>query len=206
MVAELRASVGRLDEPWRGLTAHILLDEQFLPSFMAAPAARTMHHAFFGGLLEHTLSMVALGEFLADRYDYVNKSLLLAGILLHDAGKVRDYELAASFEMTDHGRLIGHILEAIRLVHQAVAELGTVSEEQLGQIIHLLASHHGSLEWGSPVAPKTLEAILLHQIDLLDSRVQGFFDHLRADPAAGRWTSRPSPMLGAELRRPEGFE
>jgi 3'-5' exoribonuclease len=77
-----------------------------------------------------------------------------------------------------------------------------ISEEQRRQLIHLIASHHGTQEWGSPVVPKTLEAILLHQIDLLDSRVQGFFDHLQNDDGGDLWTSRPSYMFNTELRRP----
>jgi 3'-5' exoribonuclease len=85
-------------------------------------------------------------------------------------------------------------------------KLANVSEEERRQLVHLVASHHGSLEWGAPVVPKTLEAILLHQVDLLDSRVQGFFDHLRNDDGQDTWTTRPSFMFNTELRRPNDFE
>jgi 3'-5' exoribonuclease len=203
MVAELRAHVDSLAQPWRRLVAHILLDPAFLPAFAASPAARTMHHAYVGGLLEHTLSMAALADLLANHYQMVDRDLLLAGALLHDAGKVSEYNVSSNFTYSDDGRLVGHILRAVIMVEQAAAELGDIEAGQLRELVHLVASHHGKLEWGSPVAPKTLEAVLLHQIDLLDSRTQGFLDHVRADAGDEQWTTKASPMFQAELRRPK---
>jgi 3'-5' exoribonuclease len=187
--------------------AAILLDEPFLNQFANAPAARSMHHAYVGGLIEHTLSMARVARFLADHYSHVNKSLLLAGVLLHDLGKAMEYETTGSFDFTDDGRLVGHIVRATILIERAADELAaqgqlSLSEDQRRQLVHLIASHHGTLEWGSPVVPKTLEAILLHQVDLLDSRVQGFFDHLSNDDGDDLWTVRPSYMFNTELRRP----
>lgn len=206
MVIELRQRVAALDQPWRGLVERVLLDEAFLARFANAPAARTLHHAYIGGLLEHTLSMAAIAAQLADHYPYVNKNLLLAGVLLHDLGKTFEYTTEGAFGFSDDGRLVGHIVRAIILVEKAAAELSNFPDEMLRQLVHLIASHHGSLEWGSPVVPKTLEAVLLHQVDLLDSRVQGFFDHLRSDTGGDLWTSRASYMFDTELRRPPGFE
>jgi len=206
MVAELRQLIGRLAEPWQGLAAHLLLDESFLPKFANAPAARGMHHAFIGGLLEHTLSMATLADYLADHYPYVNRDLLITGALLHDMGKVYEYSIAGEFAFSEDGRLVGHIIRAITLVETAVAQLNTLTPDQTRQLIHLIASHHGTLEWGSPVQPKTLEAVLLHQIDLLDSRVQGFFDHLNNDQVNETWTLKSSFMFKTELRRPDGYD
>jgi 3'-5' exoribonuclease len=207
MVAELRLFIESLDSPWKELVDAVLLDEQRLSLFANAPAARSMHHAYVGGLIEHTLSMARVARFLADHYPYVNKSLLLSGVLLHDVGKAMEYETGGSFDFTDDGRLVGHIVRSIIMIEHAADELVSsgsvrISEEQRRQLIHLIASHHGTQEWGSPVVPKTLEAILLHQIDLLDSRVQGFFDHLQNDDGGDLWTSRPSYMFNTELRRP----
>jgi 3'-5' exoribonuclease len=148
-----------------------------------------------------------VARFLADHYPHVNNSLLLAGVLLHDLGKALEYETAGSFDFTDDGRLVGHIVRAIIMIEAAADELVasgqvTLSKEQRRQLVHLIASHHGTQEWGSPVVPKTLEAILLHQVDLLDSRVQGFFDHLNNDDGDNLWTTRPSYMFNTELRRP----
>ncbi len=203
MVAELRAYVESLAQPWQRLVAHILLDPAFLSAFAAAPAARAMHHAYIGGLLEHTLSMTALADLLSDHYPQVERDLLVSGALLHDAGKVYEYNVGSDFSYSDDGRLVGHIVRAVIMVEQAAAELGGIDDEPLRELVHLIASHHGKLEWGSPVAPKTLEAVLLHQIDLLDSRMQGFMDHVRADAGDAQWTTKASPMFQAELRRPK---
>lgn len=206
MVAELKRLIDQLGAPWQALASKILLDDGFFPRFVNAPAARTMHHAYVGGLLEHSLSMAALAGQLAAHYDYVNRDLLMTGALLHDLGKALEYLPEASFSLSDDGRLVGHIVRAIVIIEQAAAELGNISPEQLRDLIHLIASHHGTHEWGSPSTPKTLEAILLHQIDLLDSRVQGFYDHWRNDDGGEAWTLKRSPMHQTELRRPDGME
>ncbi len=204
MLQELKKIVEQLDDPWQSLVAHILLQEPFLTRFADAPAARTMHHAYIGGLLEHTLSMATLAELMAVHYPYVNSNLLMAGTLLHDAGKTEEYSISGSFGFSEDGRLVGHIVRAVVIIEQAAAEIN-FPEEDLRQLIHLIVSHHGKLEWGSPIKPKTLEAILLHQIDLLDSRVQGFYDHLNNDSGDEIWTAKSSLMHGSELQRPAGF-
>ena len=202
MIDELRQIIQRLAEPWQSLVSHLLLNESFLPRFANAPAARNMHHAVLGGLLEHTLSMAEIADTLAGHYPHVNRDLLLAGTLLHDMGKPIEYDVENSFAFTEDGRLVGHIVRAIVMIEAAAAELGTIPADDLRQLIHLVASHHGNLEWGSPVVPKTLEAVLLHQIDLLDSRVQGFLEHAATDTDADGWTVKPSPMFRTELKRP----
>jgi 3'-5' exoribonuclease len=202
MIDQLRSTIATLEEPWQALVGHILLDPEFLGTFANAPAARVLHHAYVGGLLEHTLSMATVAQFLCGHYPYVNKDLLLSGVLLHDMGKAIEYDVGSSFDFSDDGRLVGHIVRAVVLVELAAAEMGNFPEDKLRQLIHLIASHHGTQEWGSPIVPKTLEAILLHQADLLDSRVQGFFDHIRGESGGNLWTSRHSLMFGTELRRP----
>lgn len=206
MIAELETQISSLIEPWQQLVANLLLDEAFLREFANAPAARTMHHAYIGGLLEHTLSMAALANVMAEHYPYVNRDLLLAGTLLHDMGKAIEYDISKSFSFSEDGRLVGHIIRAIVMIEKAAAKLGDFPEDDLRHLVHLIASHHGTQEWGSPIVPKTLEAILLHQLDLLDSRVQGFFDHLNNDNGEEAWTAKSSYMFGTELRRPDGFD
>lgn len=206
MVAELKTQINSLGEPWQQLVSYLLLDDAFLREFANAPAARNMHHAYIGGLMEHTLSMATLANTLAEHYPFVNRDLLLAGTLLHDMGKAIEYDISKSFSFSEDGRLVGHITRAIVMVEKAAAELGDFPEDKLRHLVHLIASHHGRQEWGSPVVPKTLEAILLHQVDLLDSRVQGFFDHLANDNSEDAWTTKNSYMFGTELRRPDGFD
>ncbi|MDX1665185.1 MAG: HD domain-containing protein [Candidatus Promineifilaceae bacterium] len=206
MEYELEQYMQRLAQPWQKLVRRVLLEPSFYRRFVNAPAARSMHHAYVGGLLEHTLSMAKVGLFLADHYPYVNPDLLLAGILLHDVGKAHEYDVGAGFTFTDDGRLVGHIVRAVAMVEKAAVGIDALPDADLRHLIHLLASHHGTLEWGSPVVPKTIEAVLLHQLDLLDSRVQGFFDHLsRHGGEEEKWSARTSQMFNTILHRPDGF-
>ena len=145
-----------------------------------------------------------VARLLAAHYPYVNLDLLLSGALLHDLGKADAYSLDAGLGHSDDGRLIGHILRGALLIERQAAELAFPADE-LQQLLHLIASHHGTMEWGSPVVPRTLEAVLLHQIDLLDSRIAGYLDHVRNDAGGGVWTTKRSEMFGTELRRPAGL-
>ncbi|MFN2277701.1 MAG: 3'-5' exoribonuclease YhaM family protein, partial [Candidatus Promineifilaceae bacterium] len=205
MIAELREFIDSLNEPWKTLVSGILLDQDVLMQYANAPAARVMHHAYIGGLLEHTLTMAKTADFLTGVYPYINRDLLLSGVLLHDFGKTKEYAFNDEFGFTEDGRMVGHIVRAIVTVELAAAQMD-FPEDDLRQLIHLIASHHGTLEWGSPVVPKTIEAVLLHQIDLLDSRMQGFYDHLRNDSGEGAWTTKNSPMHGTELKIPPEFQ
>ena len=204
MISELYECISNLAEPWQRLASSLLLTEDFLPQFVNSPAARGMHHAFIGGLLEHSLSMAKLAQTLSAHYPYVNQNLLVTGALVHDMGKTAEYMIEDSFSVSDDGKLVGHIVRAVVMIEQAAADID-FPDDLLRQLVHLVASHHGKQEWGSPVVPKTLEAILLHQIDLLDSRVQGFFDHLRGDRGGDKWTIQDSNMFGTVLQRPSGF-
>ncbi|HSH04071.1 MAG TPA: HD domain-containing protein [Anaerolineae bacterium] len=202
MVAELQQKIDSLAEPWQGLLTHLLLQPPYHQRFINAPAARSMHHAFVSGLLEHSLSMATIADQLAQHYPHVNRDLLIAGALIHDMGKMIEFEDQASFVYSDDGRLIGHIVRAIVLVETAAQQLGTISTNDLRQLTHLIASHHGQHEWGAPVVPKTIEAILLHQIDMIDSRVQGFYDHWQQEQNDNLWSNKRSFMHNTELRRP----
>ena len=205
MIAELREIIDSLNEPWKELVSTLLLDQEVLIQYANAPAARVMHHAYIGGLLEHTLSMAKIAEFLLGIYPYIDRDLLLSGVLLHDMGKIKEYAFDDEFGFTEDGRLVGHIVRAIVSIEFAAAEL-EFPQDELRHLIHLIASHHGTQEWGSPVIPKTIEAVMLHQLDLLDSRVQGFYDHLRNDSGEGPWTTKSSPMHRTELKIPPSFE
>lgn len=205
MLVELRAYVDSLAEPYRALATDLLLNGPYAERFAEAPAARLMHHAYVSGLLEHVLSMAALAEVLAAHYGRVDRDLLLTGTLLHDVGKTVEYSLEDGITTTEDGRLVGHIVRAVVMVEQAAAKLG-FPEDKLRELVHLIVSHHGTQEWGSPIVPKTLEAVLLHQLDLLDSRVQGFLDHVESDGSDGDWTTRPSKMFGTQLRRPYSYD
>ena len=205
MVEELKSLIGSMQDPWQGFLTHLLLNESFLSRFSESPAAIAMHHASVGGLLEHSLSMARLAESAAANYPHVNRDLLVSGALVHDMGKVWEYTLDGEFGVSDDGHLVGHITRAAIHIESEAGKYGKLEGDDLRELLHLVVSHHGTLEWGSPVQPKTLEAILLHQLDLMDSRVQGYFDFLRNEPGLDGWTPRRSFMHNTHLRAPKDW-
>lgn len=171
----------------KGLLESIFLDEQIASAFKRAPAAKNLHHAFLGGLIEHTLSLVELCRHVAAQYGGVNVDLLVAGALLHDLGKIVELDFKGPFAYTNEGNLLGHIAIGLNMVADRIGRLPGFPEETRLQLLHLLASHHGKVEHGSPRPPATLEAVLLHQLDMLDSRA-GAFQQASAH-CTGEWTA-----------------
>ncbi len=174
---------------FRKLTEAFWNDEEFVRNFKAAPAAKKMHHAYIGGLLEHTLSMVTLADKVAEHYSGINRDLLLTGALLHDIGKVREYEYEVSIDYSDEGRLLSHIVMGLEMVDEKLSEIKDFPKDQLLLLKHMIVSHHGSREFGSPEPPKTIEAVVLNYIDELDSKVKGIRDFIDSEDPTETWTS-----------------
>jgi 3'-5' exoribonuclease len=164
-------------------------DEEFVQKFKTAPAAKKMHHAYIGGLLEHTLSMVSLADKIAGHYSGVDRDLLLAGAILHDIGKTREFEYEISIDYSDEGRLINHIVIGIEMIDEKLAEIEEFPEEKMLLLKHMIVSHHGTREFGSPEPPKTIEAVILNYIDELDSKVKGIRDFMANEDPNETWTS-----------------
>ncbi len=152
-----------------------IFKDDFLTKFKLAPAATNFHHAYRGGLLEHTLSVATICDKFSTIYKNINRDLLISGAILHDIGKVVEYN-NKTFKRTDEGRLIGHIAIGITIVDKKAGKLKDFPENILNAIKHLILSHHGELEWGSPVQPATAEALLLHYADNIDSKIQTFLE------------------------------
>lgn len=164
-------------------------DPAFRERFASCPASRSRHHACIGGLLEHTVDVATLAQQIGQQYPYVDADLLLAGALLHDVGKVDEFAFDSSISYTDAGRLVGHVVMGERRVSEIVARLGDMPRTLALRLSHLLISHHGELEWGSPRRPATLEALILHHVDNLDAKMAGFMQAVdRAALADDRWT------------------
>ena len=177
-------------------------DAAFRATFSLVPAAIKRHHVYIGGLLEHTVGVAAVCEAIAPLYPLANRDLLITGALLHDIGKVASYRLARSFEATDEGKLLGHLVLGVQMVEEKIARLRgeTGFPEDLRLCLqHLLISHHGIMEWGSPVEPVMLEACLLHHADNLDAQATKFMNALRGhQPGNGLWTSY-DPSIGRSV-------
>jgi 3'-5' exoribonuclease len=167
------------DSDIRQLLFRIFSDPEVEKPFRSAPAARSMHHAFRSGLLEHTVSVTTVARTLARHYE-LNPDLVVAGCLLHDFGKIWELEIGTSIEYTDDGRLIGHIPMETLFVDKKIGELKKFPAETRRQLLHILLAHHGEYEFGSPRRPKTPEALLVHMIDNLDSKMAGMLEAISA--------------------------
>ncbi len=170
-------------------------DPAFVTDFKRAPAAVQMHHACLGGLLEHTLNLLRLAEAVCPLYPRVSRDLVLAAVFLHDAGKVRELAYETNFEYTNDGQLVGHIVLCVLWLHEKCREI----EHETGQpfprdielsLKHLILSHHGKYEFGSPRLPATPEAFVVHYLDNLDAKLAMTLDAIDSDTDAGSdWTS-----------------
>jgi len=182
MVAELRSLVaGFSDRNLGQLMEAFLADEQWLAAFSRAPAAKAMHHVYLGGLLEHSLAVAALADDICRRYPGLHRDLLVTGALLHDVGKISELRFERSFEYSDAGKLLGHIVIGVEMVEEKIRLIPGFPRELAILLKHLLLSHHGQYEYGSPKRPKTLEAVVLNFIDDLDSKINGVRTHLEKD-------------------------
>lgn len=160
------------DKHLRKLLMYFFCEGKWWKLFQEAPAAKGIHHAYVGGLLEHCLSVATIAEFMSKHYHGVNRSLLIAGALLHDIGKLQELKSSAGLvDYTVGGRLIGHIVMGSQIVSKAAGEIKDFPQDLLEQLQHIIVSHHGRREFGSPTVPMTVEALILSFIDDLDSKV-----------------------------------
>jgi len=172
---------------------------EFRAAFQEAPAASRVHHAFIGGLLEHTYDVLQLAERLLKIYPQLKHDLLIAGILLHDIGKLVEFQWEIDIEYTDRGKLLGHVVIGSEMVAKALEKIPDFPEPLALQLQHLILAHHGRYEYGSPRRPKTLEAIALHHLENLDAQVNRFASLIEEAKKLGRdWTAYDS-MLGRSL-------
>lgn len=178
----------------RLLLDHFWNDDAFVSAFKKAPAAKLMHHAYIGGLLEHTLSMVLLAEKVGTHYEGIDRDLLIAGCVLHDIGKIRELEFTTRIEYSDEGRLVNHIVIGVAMIEEKMAAIDQFPRQTALMLKHLLISHHGSREFGSPEPPKTLEAVLLNYIDEIDAKINGIRDFMRTQDADSDWTGFYAPL------------
>lgn len=193
--ARLRQLLGTIADPGlKTLADCYLADSTFVRKFTQAPAGIKNHHAYIGGLLEHVVNLMELVDRILDRYPHLDRDLMLLGAFLHDAGKVDELSYDRIFGYTDEGQLIGHLVMGVEMLSEKIRD----AERRLGQPLpretvlrlkHMILSHHGEYEFGSPRLPMTLEAIALHHLDNLDAKIHSFHQQMRDDPnTASSWT------------------
>jgi len=202
MFGELRAMIaGMRDADLRALLDALLDDPEIGPAFRLAPAAKSIHHAYLSGLLEHVLSMANVALRIAPLYPEVDADLLLAGVVLHDIGKTRELAYRRSLGYSTEGQLLGHIHIGLAMVAEKLRALPEFPPKKRLLLEHMILSHHGSLEFGSPKLPQCLEAMLLHQIDALDSRMGAMRAAVENDDHLGEWTGFVSALERSVLKK-----
>lgn len=191
MEGELGALVSSLKDPHlRTMMESFLSDTVFMEGYRTAPAAKGMHHVYLGGLLEHSLAVAKLADTILPLYAPLNRDLLLVGALLHDIGKVREMVYLRSFDYTDEGKLIGHITIGVEMIQEKIAAIPGFPLETAILLKHMMLSHHGQYEYGSPKRPKTMEATILNYLDDLDAKINGIRTHVGKEPeSSSRWSS-----------------
>jgi 3'-5' exoribonuclease len=205
LYADLGAAVAGVKNPWiKKLLESIVTDPAIVPKLKRAPAAMSMHHAFVGGLLEHTVSLIGLSRAVSEHYPELDADVLLAGIVLHDIGKIDELSYERATNYTTAGRLLGHITIGTLLVREKIKAFPGFPEPLAILIEHLILSHHGTYEFGSPSLPQTREAIALHFLDDMDSKMAAMRATLEGASGGEEWTER-NPALHRALLRTDKF-
>ena len=195
----------------RALIDRFLADEELIESLARSPAGVKTHHAYHGGLLEHVVNILETARRIRDLYPKVDFDLLLTGIFLHDLGKIREMSNQTTFTYTDEGQLLGHLIIAVEMLDEKIAEVRRVTDQPFPaelalRLKHMIVSHHGSYEFGSPKLPMTPEAIALHHLDNLDAKVHEFARSIEDDPNSDSSWTPYSPRLERKLFKGEKGE
>ncbi|MCB0219712.1 MAG: HD domain-containing protein [Chrysiogenetes bacterium] len=192
----LQAVIEDMRDPWvKKVLRKIFDDEDLQARFKRAPAAMGIHHPWIGGLLEHVLSLVYLAKRVCPHYPHIDEDQVVFGAIMHDLGKIYELSYETSFNYTDEGRLVGHLVTGAILTDRAVRELEGFPRELELRLKHILLAHHGTYEFGSPKIPQTLEAELLHRLDDMDSKITTMTQYLEKGSSDGsNWTEYARSM------------
>lgn len=198
-----------IDELWQTLTDFVttfqdprlkalieafLADPEIVRSYRNAPAAKTLHHACIGGLLEHVVSLFRSCDLMCRNYPQINRDLLLSGAFLHDIGKIHELTYKRSFSYTTRGQLLGHMVIELEMLHEKIAQVPGFSDEVKILLEHMIISHHGQYDFGSPKLPMFPEALMLHYLDDLDSKMENMRAQFEREAATGPWTTYNNSM------------
>lgn len=206
MWQELESVVGSVEnEHLRGLLQRILSDPEIERRLKLAPAAKSLHHAYLGGLLEHILSLCRLARLTLQNYPDLDPDLVISGAVLHDLGKVYELSYSRSFGYTSEGQLLGHMIIELEIVHKALAGMPDFPRPLQTLVEHIIISHHGQYEFGSPKLPMFREALLFHYLDDLDSKLQNMDSLLKRDAVLGGEWTRYAPSLGRPVLDAQKF-
>ena len=185
----------------KSLVKEFMSDETIATAYKNAPAAKALHHAFVGGLLDHVVSLFTLCDLAVRNYPQVDRDVLLTGAFLHDIGKLHELAYQRSIAYTTKGQLLGHMIIELEMLHEKIARLPGFPDELKILIEHMIISHHGQYEFGSPKLPMFPEALMLHYLDDLDSKIESMRAHFQREPDSEWTTYNPSlerPLLNSK--------
>lgn len=199
MFAEVQQIVGEIaNADLRALVGAFLADKEMMDNFCAAPGGMKMHHGCIGGLLEHTHNMLRVARAILPLYPHVQRDLVLAGVFLHDMGKTEELSYDMAFSYTDSGQLIGHINKTFLMIHKKADKLRSegveVNPEVIDALGHIILSHHGQYEFGSPKLPATAEAFMVYYLDDLDAKMNQVNGAIEAEVSDANWTAFQGPL------------
>ena len=190
---------GFQDPCLKALVEAFMSDPDIAEAYRTAPAAKTLHHAYIGGLLDHVVSLFRSCDLICRNYPQINRDLLLTGAFLHDIGKIHELAYNRSFSYTTRGQLLGHMVIELEMVHAKIAQVPNFPSELKTLVEHLIISHHGQYEFGSPKLPMFPEALVLHYLDDLDSKMESMRAHFAREVCSeGVWTGY-NPSLARPL-------
>lgn len=180
MFGELKDKIKSVKNPFLSklLTAIFIDDFEFQTAFKSSSAAKTVHHGFLGGLLEHTLGVVKLCEYFCNNYESLNRDLLITSALFHDIGKTRELSAFPANDYTDEGQLVGHIVIGVEILKAQIDKIPGFPKKLSNELIHCILAHHGELEYGSPKKPALIEALALNLADNADAKMETFIELL----------------------------
>ncbi len=215
-IGELWTTLGNFiasfqNEQLKALVHAFMNDPEIAAAYKAAPAAKTLHHAFIGGLLEHVVSLCRLSDLACRNYPgQIDRDLLLTGVFLHDIGKIHELSYNRSFAYTTEGQLLGHMIIELEMLHAKIAAVERAQQQPFSKelktlVEHLIISHHGQYQFGSPKLPMFPEALMLHYLDDLDSKMESMRAHFERDAMLeGEWTGY-NPSLARPLLNTKKF-
>lgn len=204
MYQELMQYVSSVKNPYlrQLLKAFFVDDRDFISSFTKHSAAKTVHHSFVGGLLEHTLGVTRLCGYLADNYPMIRRDLLITAAMLHDAGKTRELSLFPTNEYTDDGQMLGHIVIGAEMIHDKASKIEGFPELLETELKHCILAHHGEYEFGSPKKPALIEALALNLADNADAKLETMTEELQKNPDGEKWLGF-NRFFDSNIRRTE---
>jgi 3'-5' exoribonuclease len=208
MFLELRSWIASIVNPHlKALLDAIFADEEIALAYRTAPAAKSVHHAWLGGLIEHVLSLCHLAKYTAAHYKDIDFDLLLTGVILHDLGKIRELTYARGFGYSTEGQLLGHIVIGVQIVEDKLRQVPDFPAPLRDLLLHMILSHHGEMEFGSPKVPLFAEAMLLHHLDNLDSKMECIRGLVERDRlVTGHWTGYSAPLDRSILKKSKYLE